>query len=100
MVSALVVSTLFLVSYATYHWIRHGVVTRYEGQGILRLIYFFILLTHTPLAAIVPIFAIKATLEARNGDFIKHKKITRWLLPVWGYVSVTGILVYLMLYIF
>jgi len=100
MISAFVCSILFLCCYLTYHYLIHGVVTRYQGEGFLRILYFSILLTHTPLAAIVPIFAIKAVIHAVKKDFQKHVRVTRWLYPVWMYVSVTGVLIYLMLYVF
>jgi len=99
MVCALVCSTVFLVCYVTYHAMKHGVVTRYQGTGIKRTIYFTILATHTPLAMIIVPFCIKAVLHAFKGEFKKHTQITRWLFPVWMYVSVTGVLIYLMLYI-
>ena len=100
MVNAFISSTLFLVSYVTYHTLKHGVVTHYQKEGILRVIYFTILGTHTPLAILIVPFAIMALRYALKGNFQKHTQITRWLLPVWMYVSVTGVIIYLMLYIF
>lgn len=99
MTVAFIVSSLFLCSYVTYHIIHHG-VTHYQRQGILRPIYFFILSTHTPLAMIIVPFCIMAINHAYKGRFDKHTQITRWLIPVWIYVSVTGVVIYLMLYIF
>lgn len=99
MICALVVSTLFLCSYLTYHYLSPG-VTRYQREGVFKFIYFFILLTHTPLAAIIVPFCIAAVYFAIKGNFARHVKITRWLYPVWLYVSVTGVLIYLMLYVF
>ena len=99
MVSALAASFLFLCSYLTYHFAFHG-FTKYQGQGALRAIYFFILLTHTPLAVLIVPFCLAAVYFAFKQDFSKHTRITRWLLPVWMYVSVTGVLIYLMLYVF
>ena len=99
MTAALCSSALFLCTYITYHMLIHG-VTRYQGQGILRPIYFFILGTHTPLAVIIVPFSLIALRHALRKDFFKHTRITRWLLPVWMYVSVTGVLIYLMLYVF
>ncbi len=99
MIGALIASTLFLVSYLTYHALHPG-VTRYQKEGVLRVIYFFILGTHTPLATIIVPFCIAAVYQAIKGNFNAHKKITRWLWPVWIYVSLTGVLIYLMLYIF
>ena len=99
MIAALICSFLFLVSYLTYNLTTAG-VTRYQGQGMLRFIYFSILLTHTPLAVIIVPFCLRAVYFALRGDFARHVRITRWLLPAWMYVSVTGVLIYLMLYIF
>ncbi len=99
MICALIASSLFLVSYLTYHALHPG-VTRYQKEGISRIIYFFILGTHTPLAALIVPCCIVAVYQAIKGNFEKHKKITRWLWPVWIYVSLTGVVIYLMLYIF
>ncbi|OGX37397.1 MAG: hypothetical protein A3C36_04455 [Omnitrophica WOR_2 bacterium RIFCSPHIGHO2_02_FULL_52_10] len=100
MIAALIASSLFLCSYVTYHYLIHGAVTRYQGTGIWRCVYFTILVTHTPLAmAIVP-FCAMAVYHAVRGNFTAHVKITRWLFPAWVYVSVTGVAIYLMLYVF
>lgn len=99
MLSALFTSIAFLISYVTYHVMIHG-VTRYPGQGIWRVIYFSILFTHTPLAVLIVPFILTAVWHAYKRDFQKHTRITKWLLPVWMYVSVTGVLVYVMLYLF
>ena len=96
--SALTTSSLFLVSYLTYHYF-HG-ATRFAGQGIVRPVYFTILVTHTILAVvIVPLILITLT-RALRADFPRHRRIARVTLPLWLYVSVTGVLVYLMLYHF
>lgn len=96
--SALTASSVFLVSYLTYHYF-HG-ATRFPGQGIARPIYFTILISHTILAVvIVPLVAVTLT-RALRGDFLRHRRIARITLPLWLYVSVTGVLVYLMLYHF
>jgi len=100
MIAALICSALFLCSYVTYHVLKEGVVTRYTGEGILRVIYFTILLTHTPLAVIIVPFCIVAVYHAYKQNFVAHVKITKWLFPVWMYVSVTGVVIYFMLYIF
>lgn len=100
MIAALVCSALFLCTYLTYHVLKDGVVTRYAGEGILRVIYFTVLLTHTPLATIIIPFCIIAVYHAYRKNFTAHVKITKWLFPVWMYVSVTGVVIYLMLYIF
>jgi putative membrane protein len=98
MLLALAISSIFLVSYVTYHYF-HGRTT-YQGQGILRTIYFFILATHTPLAMTVVPLAIVALVFAFKGKFESHKKVTRFLYPIWVYVSITGVVIYLMLYVF
>ncbi|MBI5092098.1 MAG: DUF420 domain-containing protein [Candidatus Hydrogenedentes bacterium] len=97
MLSALTASAAFLACYLYYHFAIHG-MTRYQGQGALRYFYFFILATHTPLAAIMPPFIALAVWHAAQGRLDKHIRITRWLWPVWMYVSVTGVAIYLMLY--
>jgi uncharacterized membrane protein YozB (DUF420 family) len=95
-ISAVIVSILFLASYITYHY-QHG-TTRFAGQGLARPIYFAILLTHTILAiAIVPLVTI-TLYRALRADFVRHRRIARITLPIWLYVSVTGVVVYLMLY--
>ena len=95
-IAALSVSVLFLISYLTYHS-QHG-ATKFPGQGIVRPIYFVILMTHTILAVVIVPFVIVTFLRAKRGDFLRHKAIARWTLPVWLYVSITGVVVYLMLY--
>jgi uncharacterized membrane protein YozB (DUF420 family) len=96
MLSALAVSGLFLVSYVVYH-AQYGSV-RFAGQGLVRPIYFIILITHVILAAaIVPLVFITVR-RALAGDFARHRRIARWTYPLWLYVSVTGVIVYLMLY--
>ena len=95
-VTAVVTSTLFLVSYLTYHY-YHG-ATKFLGQGLVRPFYFTLLLTHTVLAIVIVPFILITLYRAARGDFIRHRRIARWTLPLWLYVSVTGVLVYLMLY--
>ena len=96
MLAAVTSSTLFLVCYLWYH-AHHG-VTRFRGTGSVREFYFPLLGSHTILAAaIVPLVIVTLT-RALRSDFSKHKKIARWTLPTWFYVSVTGVLVYWMLY--
>lgn len=94
--AALTASILFLISYIVYH-AHHG-TTRFAGQGIARPIYFTILTTHTILAVVIVPFVIITLRRALRGDFLRHRAIARWTLPVWLYVSVTGVIVYLMLY--
>lgn len=96
MVSALVVSVAFLTSYLFYHF-HHG-STRFAGQGFVRPIYFTILLTHTILAVVIVPLILLTLARARRGDFTRHRRIARWTLPLWLYVSITGVVVYLMLY--
>jgi putative membrane protein len=94
--AALTASVLFLISYVVYH--QHHGVTRFAGQGIARTVYFTILGTHTVLAVVIVPFVIITVLRAKRGDFLRHKLIARWTLPMWLYVSITGVVVYLMLY--
>ena len=95
-ISALIVSLLFLTSYLTYHYF-HG-TTRFPGTGFVRPVYLTILFTHTVLAiVIVPLVAI-TFYRAFRQDFARHRKIARITLPLWLYVSITGVIVYLMLY--
>ncbi len=96
MMAALVCSVLFLVSYLFYHS-QVGSV-RFQGTGMLRTFYLTMLLTHSVLAAAVPILAAITLIRALRGRFDKHAAIARWTLPIWLYVSVTGVLVYWMLY--
>ena len=96
MLAALASSALFLISYVAYH-LQVGSV-RFQGQGPLRNVYFFILVTHVILAvAIVPLVAI-TTVRGLRRRFDAHRRIAKVTLPLWGYVSVTGVLVYWMLY--
>jgi uncharacterized membrane protein YozB (DUF420 family) len=96
MTAALVVSIIFLVSYVVYH-AQHG-TTRFTGQGLIRPVYFTILLTHTVLAAVIVPFVAVTIRRAWRGDFARHRKVARWTFPLWAYVSVTGVVVYLLLY--
>ncbi len=95
MVSAFVVSALFLVSYLVYHYV-HG-DTRYPGDGALRLAYLALLASHVLLSLPVVPLALLAFWFAYRGRFATHRRITRVLAPIWVYVSVTGVLVYAML---
>jgi uncharacterized membrane protein YozB (DUF420 family) len=96
MLAALACSALFLVSYLVYH--AHAGSRPYTGTGPLRAIYFFVLVTHVVLAAaIVPLVILTVT-RAWRGRFAAHRAIAMWTLPLWLYVSVTGVVVYLMLY--
>lgn len=95
-ISALAVSILFLCSYLTYHF-QHG-ATRFAGQGLARPVYFTILFTHTVLAVVIVPLVTITFVRAFRGDFVRHRRIARVTLPMWLYVSVTGVIVYLMLY--
>jgi putative membrane protein len=96
MLAAVVSSTLFLASYLYYHF--HAGTTRFQGTGGARTVYFAILGSHTLLAAAVPfLVAISVTLALR-GRYERHRAWARWTAPIWLYVSVTGIAVYVMLY--
>jgi len=96
MIAALVTSTLFLTSYLVYH-AQVGSV-RFPGTGLPRTIYLSILLTHTVLAAAVPILAAITVWRAYRKRWARHVSLARWTLPIWLYVSVTGVVVYWMLY--
>lgn len=95
-VTAVLTSTLFLISYLTYHY-YHG-ATRFAGQGLVRPLYFTILITHTILAVVIVPLIVVTLYRAARGDFVRHRRLARWTLPLWLYVSVTGVIVYLMLY--
>lgn len=99
MVICFVISCLFLMSYLYYHYHSHA-MTPYQGGGILKYIYYGILMTHIPLAGLVPIGAIVAFIYAYQKRWEKHKKWVKWIWPIWLYVSITGVIIYLMLYIF
>lgn len=96
MLGAVACSVLFFASYLTYH-AQVGSV-RFQGTGAIRTVYFTVLLTHTVLAALVPFLAAVTLVRALRARFARHKAIARWTLPVWLYVSVTGVVVYVMLY--
>lgn len=96
MLSAFTTSTLFLISYLTYHF-QVGSVP-FKGQGWIRAVYFTILISHTVLAAVIVPLVMLTLFRALKGRFAHHKRIARWTLPLWLYVSVTGVVVYWMLY--
>jgi putative membrane protein len=96
MLSALTFSSLFLISYLTYHTF-HG-DTSFQGEGWIRPLYYFILISHISLSAVVLPLILITVYYAATGNFNHHPKIARVTLPLWLYVSVTGVLVYLMLY--
>jgi putative membrane protein len=96
MLAAWVTSMLFLASYTVYHAFTGS--RPYSGQGAARTIYFIILISHVVLAAVVLPLAITTLARALGGRYPAHARLARWTLPVWLYVSVTGVVVYLMLY--
>lgn len=96
MTSAFACSILFLVSYLVYH-AEVGSV-RFQGTGTVRTVYLSILLTHTVLAAAVPFLALASLVLARRERFESHRRLARITLPIWLYVSVTGVVIYFMLY--
>ena len=98
MLSAFGVSVLFLICYLIYH--AFAGVVYYPHTGPIKTVYLTILFTHTVLAAIVPVLAIITLSRALKGNFKRHRAIARWTLPIWLYVSVTGVIVYFMLYQF
>jgi uncharacterized membrane protein YozB (DUF420 family) len=98
MIVAFTTSVAFLVSYLVYH-AQVGSV-HYPHTGVLRTVYLSILGTHTILAAAVPVLAIITLSRGLSSRYDKHRKIAKWTLPIWLYVSVTGVVVYLMLYRF
>jgi uncharacterized membrane protein YozB (DUF420 family) len=96
MLAAVITSLLFLISYLTYH--AHTGSVRFQGQGWPRPVYFTILISHTVLAAAVLPLVIITVLRALRGRFERHRATARWTYPVWLYVSVTGVIIYVMLY--
>ncbi len=96
MLSAFGVSVVFLASYLTYHY--HVGSVRFPDLGWVRTLYLGILLTHTVLAAAVPVLAVLTLVRAFQERFDRHRRIARWTLPIWIYVSITGVVIYWMLY--
>ena len=95
MLGALVCSTLFLISYVVYHNF-HG-DTKFTGQGLVRPIYFFILISHIVLSAVVVPMILTSLYLALAGRLATHKRVSRYTFPIWLYVSVTGVLIFAML---
>lgn len=96
MISAFICSTAFLISYVIYH-IRVGNV-HFLGQGWIRPVYFTLLISHVLLAIAILPLAIITLSRALREQFVRHRRIARWTLPLWLYVSVTGVIIYVMLY--
>jgi len=100
MIAAFCTSILFLIDYLIYHAQVGSVHYPDRHTGVLRTIYFSILISHTLLAVTVPVLAIMTLRRALKGEFARHRKLAKWTWPIWMYVSVTGVVVYLMLYQF
>lgn len=96
MIAAFAVSCAFLVSYLVYHYTAG--VTHFQGAGAIRAVYLSVLASHTILAAAVPFLAVATLWRGLKSRFDAHRRIARWALPIWLYVSVTGVAVYWMLY--
>jgi len=96
MITAFCTSVLFLISYLTYH--AHAGSKHFTGQGPIRAVYFTILITHTVLAAVIVPLVLVTLSRGLSRKFDRHRAIARWTLPLWMYVSVTGVVVYFMLY--
>lgn len=96
------VSVLFLGCYLTYHFALHHYTgsgsRRFEGSLPLKVVYYPVLLTHVVLAAAVPVLAILTIVRGLRGEVERHRRIARWTFPIWLYVSVTGVVIYVMLY--
>ena len=98
MLAAFVTSTLFLISYLYYHLVLRAGVTRFQGQGVARPLYFTLLISHTILAVIVVPFILITLARALKGRFARHKAIAPYTFAIWMYVSVTGVIIYVLLY--
>ncbi|HZP63694.1 MAG TPA: DUF420 domain-containing protein [Terriglobales bacterium] len=96
MITALISSSLFLACYLYYHW--HVGSVHFEGRGWWRPVYFSILISHTILAAVIVPMIVITLSRALRERFDRHRKIARWTYPLWLYVSVTGVIIYVMLY--
>jgi putative membrane protein len=94
-IAAFTTTALFLLSYVTYHYLTES--TPYGGEGIIRYIYFFILITHILLAIVIVPLALTTVVRGFTMQVEKHRKIARWTMPLWLYVSLTGVIVYLMI---
>jgi uncharacterized membrane protein YozB (DUF420 family) len=98
MLAAFVTSTAFLISYLYYHLVLRAGVTHFQGQGMARPLYFALLISHTILAAVVVPFILITLARALKGRFAKHKAIAPYTFAIWMYVSVTGVVIYFLLY--
>jgi uncharacterized membrane protein YozB (DUF420 family) len=98
MLGALTSSALFLISYVVYH--ANVGSKPFEGEGPVRIVYFGILVTHVILAALILPLALVTAARGLRAQYVRHVRVARWTLPLWLYVSVTGVVIYLMLYQF
>lgn len=102
MIAAFVTSSLFLVSYLTYHYLRTSVYglgpTPFPRQGAWRTVYLSILLSHSVLAAVIVPMVLVTLARGLRGRYERHRVVARWTYPLWMYVSITGVVIYLMLY--
>src|SRR5262245_14810793 len=96
MIGAVTSSSLFLISYIIYHY--HAGATSFAGTGSVRPVYFAVLVSHTILAVVLVPLVVTTVYRAAHANFVRHMAVARWTYPIWLYVSVTGVLVYLMLY--
>ncbi|MCH8904948.1 MAG: DUF420 domain-containing protein [Bacteroidetes bacterium] len=95
MITASVLSLTFLISYVIYHSVEGA--TEFGGEGTIRSVYFFILISHIILAVVILPLVLTTLYRGLTGNFPKHKKIARWTLPIWLYVAITGVIVYMMI---
>lgn len=95
MLTAFLLSSLFLISYVVYHY--QSPSTKYLGEGFLRNAYYFILITHIVLAAVIVPFVLFSLYYALTRQIVKHRKVSKWTFPLWLYVAVSGVVVYLMI---
>lgn len=96
MLAAFVTSILFLISYLTYHY--HVGSKPFSGQGTVRIVYFTILISHTILAVVIVPMVLLTLYRAWTAQWDRHRRLARWTLPLWFYVSVTGVVIYVLLY--
>lgn len=99
MTSGFIVSVAFLVGYVTHKILMRGINTPFEGTGLIRPIYYTMLISHIILAAVIVPLVLRTFLLALRGDFVRHRAWARWTFPMWFYVSVTGVLIYFFLYV-
>ena len=98
MLAACFTSLAFLACYVTYHYLKHGVVTRFAGTGAIRTFYLAMLTSHTILAITIVPLAILSVINGLKMRVAQHRRVAKWTFPLWMYVSVTGVLVYFFLY--